>query len=158
MSYICSYCNKEFKNQSSLSKHKITAKYCLKIQNGNVEDVGFKCEYCDKILISNQNLKLHLTKCNIKEYKTIIDEKNKEIDELKRKLDENMNKHKIIKCDSAIRNIEYEELRDEMQALVLKNRDLEIELKLKNDLLSSQSLKIKKKGTFKYFFKNMFKK
>ena len=29
----CNFCHKEFKNNSSLNKHKLTAKYCLKIQD-----------------------------------------------------------------------------------------------------------------------------
>jgi hypothetical protein len=30
---FCEYCNKEFKNTSTLNYHKKNAKYCLKIQN-----------------------------------------------------------------------------------------------------------------------------
>ena len=126
MSFLCCYCNKEFKSEKYLEKHKITAKYCLKIQEGS------------SIINSNTT-----------EYKTSLDKKDKEIENFK-------NKYMILKSELALKNIEFEELKDETTNLVTKLRELEIELKVKNELLTNQQFN-KKRSNFKYMFKNIFK-
>ena len=126
MSFLCCYCNKEFKSEKYLEKHKITAKYCLKIQEGS------------SIINSNTT-----------EYKTSLDKKDKEIENFK-------NKYMILKSELALKNIEFEELKDETTNLVTKLRELEIELKVKNELLCNQQFN-KKRNNFKYMFKNIFK-
>jgi predicted nuclease with TOPRIM domain len=125
MSFLCCYCNKEFKSEKYLEKHKITAKYCLKIQEGS-----------------------SIIKYNTTEYKTTLDKKDKEIENFK-------NKYMILKSELALKNMEFEELKDETTNLVNKLRELEIELKVKNELLFNQQFE--KRSNFKYMFKNIFK-
>ena len=62
----------------------------------------------------------------------------------------------ILKAELALKNIEFEELKDETTNLVTKLRELEIELKVKNELLTNQQFN-KKRSNFKYMFKNIFK-
>ena len=59
----CNFCKKIFSTTSSLNNHKITAKYCLKIQNKTVTE-KFKCSYCDKNFTSKYGLSLHTKACN----------------------------------------------------------------------------------------------
>jgi uncharacterized Zn-finger protein len=60
----CEYCKKEFTSISSLNKHKLSAKYCLKLQN--VDNKGdFNCNYCNKEFTLKQTLKNHLKTCKI---------------------------------------------------------------------------------------------
>jgi len=60
----CEYCNSEFKTTSALNNHKNKAKYCLILQ-GKIEpkEEVFKCNLCDKILSTKQNLEVHKQKC-----------------------------------------------------------------------------------------------
>ena len=64
---ICEYCNTEFKTKSALNNHKNKAKYCLIFQ-GKIElkEKIFKCDLCEKILSTKQNLEVHKEKCVIK--------------------------------------------------------------------------------------------
>jgi hypothetical protein len=126
MSFVCCYCNKQFKSEKYLDKHKITAKYCLKIQEGST-----------------------IIKYNTSEYKITLDKKDREINDIK-------NNYMILKAELALKNIEFEELKDETTNLVTKLRELEIELKVKNELLCNQQFN-KKRNNFKYMFKNIFK-
>ena len=61
--HICEFCIKEFNTISSLNRHKVHAKYCLKIQNNIQDEKQFKCSYCDKILSSKQRLDSHKLSC-----------------------------------------------------------------------------------------------
>jgi hypothetical protein len=60
MSFICEFCNNEFKNQSILNNHLKTAKYCLNLRNETGKNI---CQYCNKILSNKNNLLLHQEKC-----------------------------------------------------------------------------------------------
>ena len=42
----CEFCKKIFSTKSSLNNHKKTAKYCLQIQNKEINI--FSCKYCSK--------------------------------------------------------------------------------------------------------------
>ena len=97
MSLECKYCKKQFKTVTNLNRHQKYTKSCLKIQNekfniDNVDSSVFSCEYCDKNYTSKQSLDLHIVSCQQKkkckelkeEYDKVIQEKNKEIEELKR--------------------------------------------------------------------------
>lgn len=59
----CNFCHKNFNSMSALNYHKKTAKYCLKIQDGKEEIKEYKCDLCDKILVSNQRLNTHILTC-----------------------------------------------------------------------------------------------
>ena len=58
----CNFCKKIFSSLSSLNNHKLTAKYCLKIQNKNVTE-KFKCTYCDKNFTAKNTLLSHTKIC-----------------------------------------------------------------------------------------------
>ena len=60
---ICQYCNTEFISISSLNNHQKKTKYCLDIQGKINLKKEYKCEFCEKVLSSNQNLKIHTKKC-----------------------------------------------------------------------------------------------
>jgi len=78
----CEFCKKTFVSNSSLNNHKLTAKYCLKIQGDlNSHKKSFKCDACDKILTTKQRFTTHLQSC-----KNISIEKNKENKLLKEEL------------------------------------------------------------------------
>ena len=71
----CEFCHKDFKTTYSLSKHQTVAKYCLKIQEKeNDEIVIYMCTFCDKDYTSTQNLNNHLLKCYGKKYKEKFEE------------------------------------------------------------------------------------
>ena len=125
----CEFCFKNFKNNYTLIKHKLSAKYCLNIQekkgeakdevvnnavndivndvvndavNNAVNDVVndavknevFKCEKCDKVLISKQNLNLHILACKeILKWK--LSEKDTEILSIKKEYDKHLLEIKI---------------------------------------------------------------
>lgn len=69
---VCEFCKKIFKNVYLLSRHKLTAKYCLNIQQKNKEHIEIKntefiCDHCDKIFKNKQNLDTHkITSCKKK--------------------------------------------------------------------------------------------
>ena len=77
---ICEFCNKTFKNKSSLLVHQKTAKYCLEKQGLKIE---YKCDHCSKILSSNKRLLTHIDICKLKVknelfmYKSLCENKNK---------------------------------------------------------------------------------
>lgn len=93
MSFLCNYCNNNFSTLSSLTKHKKSSKYCLKIQNKKILylDSDYKCEYCKNTFTTKQRLLYHLNIC--KEQKMIFfKKKNKNLVEsiifLKKEIEE----------------------------------------------------------------------
>jgi hypothetical protein len=91
----CQFCKKIFSSISSLNNHKITAKYCLKIQ-GNIIS-KYDCEFCNKSFTKKSGLKTHLISCKEKKSKnedikdSTIDNLTKEINNLiKDKDDKNL--------------------------------------------------------------------
>ena len=56
---ICDNCNKYFSTKSSLKLH-LKTNTCKK----NKEKKIFKCDFCDKILSSNQMMLYHLNSCS----------------------------------------------------------------------------------------------
>jgi hypothetical protein len=97
---ICEYCNSEFKTKSALNNHKNKAKYCLVLQ-GKIEpkEELFKCNLCDKILSTKQNLKVHKEKCEGKKEKIEEEFKCEYCDKIlstKRNLEIHMKKCEII--------------------------------------------------------------
>jgi prefoldin subunit 5 len=101
--YNCEYCKTVFKSISSLNLHKKSAKYCLNIQNKNVED--FICEYCGNNFTSKQNVNKHILTCKDKNVNITF-----ELNELIKNLEDeikNLN-NKIIEKDSYISRLEAE--------------------------------------------------
>ena len=91
----CQFCKKNFSSISSLNNHKITAKYCLKIQ-GNIIS-KYECEFCNKNFTKKSGLKTHLISCKEKKSKnedikdSTIDNLKKEIQILRKDKDEEIN-------------------------------------------------------------------
>ena len=73
----CCYCKKNFSNKFTLNTHQKTTKYCLKLQNTEIEKNNFECNYCKKILYTNQHLSTHLNICKEKEIYEKIQEQLK---------------------------------------------------------------------------------
>jgi hypothetical protein len=96
MEYKCQFCNKIFTQKSNLNTHIKTAKKCILNRSNDLEKViTFNCDFCDKKFTQKNVLNVHLNSCNQyklynqeKEYKNIILEKDKNIEELLRKNDE----------------------------------------------------------------------
>ena len=103
----CNFCNKSFKNKTTLHTHQKTAKFCLEKQG--IKNNEYKCEHCDKILTTQARLITHINTCKIKDdkeikkYKDIIEQKKKELKqkdilikkyEIKEKTQENEYKEK----------------------------------------------------------------
>ena len=78
----CNFCKKIFTNKSSLNKHKLTTKYCLKIQ-GEISKNAFKCRSCDNTFTIKQSLSIHEKTCEKikleKEISIILSDKDKEL-------------------------------------------------------------------------------
>ena len=60
----CEFCKNKFNSKYVLSNHQKRAKYCLNIQNKNVNN--FICEYCGIDFTSKQNLNKHAIICKEK--------------------------------------------------------------------------------------------
>ncbi len=93
--YKCEICFTVFKTKSSLSNHKRTAKYCLKIQNK--ENDKYNCKYCNKKFTTKYSLELHCINCSVKKAREINDLKTetKKIKEVEFKLIEQEKQHKL---------------------------------------------------------------
>ena len=83
--YNCEYCKTVFKSISSLNLHKKRAKYCLNIQNKNIDD--FICPHCNNNFTSKQNLNKHIAICKQKNNNEIY-ELNQTITELNQTITE----------------------------------------------------------------------
>ena len=105
----CNFCKKEFKSLASLKKHKLVAKFCLKIQGEiSQENNIFKCNDCEKVFKTKKNLESHLMIC--KHVKKRIDsEKDIEINKLKKDIS-----LKDEKIEELKKNVEITEAKLEM--------------------------------------------
>ena len=104
----CRFCKKIFSTKSSLNNHQKTAKYCLSLQDKNMQITKFDCEFCDKHFTSNKQLLSHLLNCKNKE-------KNQELENIRNQMNqelENLRNEKdkiIIKLNTQIENFEKQE-------------------------------------------------
>ena len=85
--FSCNFCSRKFKTSSLLTRHKNTAKYCLKIQKNEEETNNNTCKDCNKHFSSKQVLVSHLSICKDK-FLNIISDKDKTIKELQQLLKE----------------------------------------------------------------------
>jgi hypothetical protein len=117
--YKCIYCNFYSKHKNSLIRHQNKKKLCYKEK----EEKEYKCEICNKIFDTNSNLKKHFNKknkCNnnVKietELNTVLTDKNEnELEILKKKLEEEIEKNK-----------ELEILKKKLEEEIEKNKELE---------------------------------
>jgi hypothetical protein len=80
MSTICEFCKQVFSCKNNLSKHQITAKYCLELQ-GKHDEIKRRlkinsCSYCNESFSTKGNLKRHKTRCFKKENPTVYNNIN----------------------------------------------------------------------------------
>jgi hypothetical protein len=153
---ICKYCKKEFSYQKTLLNHQKTAKYCIKIQQalkevGNNTDLidikNFSCAYCDKIFTSKSNLDKHTLVC-VNRFESIINEKDKIIDDINYKYQELLNKNTELLTEIRVlkEQLNYNdpyttitELQEKLQEIALASIDQ------KNELISGMIKKYVKK-------------
>jgi hypothetical protein len=89
---FCDFCNTELSSISALNKHKRTSRYCIKIQEQNLDHVSdkqlFNCEHCNKELTSKYRLQSHLKICKTKkeQYKNEMNEYKNEMKEMMEKV------------------------------------------------------------------------
>jgi hypothetical protein len=70
MYFSCEYCSKEYATKGSLTRHMLTAKFCLKLQNKNL-DRKFKCDDCIYTTGNSYNLTTHIKTCKNKKKKEL---------------------------------------------------------------------------------------
>ena len=132
--FLCNFCNKNFNNKYSLEKHKLTTKYCLKIQTKNEIEIENEnkniCTLCNKKFTTKQSVNIHLKSCkeNIK-----LKEQQKEnyIDSLK---------NEILKKDNQIDLLKKE--KEDQIDLLKKEKEDQI------DLLKKELYLLKKEKTY----------
>ena len=89
MSFVCEYCNKEFKTKGTLKTHQEHTKYCLDLQ-GKISNI-YKCQHCSKNLTSEKNFREHLNICKEK-YKEKVEELEKIIEKIKKEYEDKYEK------------------------------------------------------------------
>ena len=116
----CEFCKKEFTSISSLNKHKLTAKYCLKLQK--VENNGeFNCKHCDKKFTVKKVLLTHLKSC-----KVLLEKQQEDIaNNIKNQLETKDNKIKELEGQINDKNNKIKELEKE-NIDIIKNLKKEI--------------------------------
>ena len=123
----CNFCKSILKTNSSLNYHMKNNKKCLEIQkekNPNMEKIikkDFKCEYCNKLFSSKNNLILHINTCKSK------------IETLKKE-----SKIYILEKENIKKNIEIEDLKNELIKKNLEIAELKGILKSKSEILESE--------------------
>jgi hypothetical protein len=70
MAFSCEYCSKEYSTKGSLTKHQITAKFCLKLQNKKLAR-EFTCDDCNYSFGQRTHLITHIKTCKKKKKKLI---------------------------------------------------------------------------------------
>ena len=115
----CNFCMKEFKSNKILKNHQSSTKYCLKIQNqqtgANMGRVEFKCDGCNNVYTTKQNLSIHTLSCvdlRVKIEISIITQKYDE--ELANIKNINFKLEHILKCHEK-KEIEYEKQLEKKQ-------------------------------------------
>ena len=71
-SFVCEFCQKSFKNQTTLFCHQTKTKNCLEKQGKEV--ISYKCEFCQKNLASKKRLETHLGVCKSKSISSVSKE------------------------------------------------------------------------------------
>jgi hypothetical protein len=101
----CDFCKRTFSNLYTLNNHKKTAKFCLKIQNKNVDE-KFKCKKCYKIFTAKNTLLTHEKVCRISD-KDIIVKQEIIIEQLQKQ--ENSYKEQLQKQEIIIEQLQKQE-------------------------------------------------
>jgi hypothetical protein len=125
MPVTCEFCKKDFINKSNLIYHQKTAKYCLEIQEKEVQE-EFVCSDCNKSFVSKYSFIRHTKSCQLKREEENKDEK---IEKLEKEVI--FQKEEIIKQKETIEN-----LREQLR-----------ESKEKNDKLENHLMKLSERPT-----------
>jgi hypothetical protein len=88
INYSCEFCDKSFASAYNLKVHKKTAKFCLQLQNKDVEET-YDCNFCNKSFNVKSAYTLHVTNCKEKKVKT-QEEKMKELEERNKQLEKEL--------------------------------------------------------------------
>jgi hypothetical protein len=108
----CEYCNNSFANVSALNKHKKTAKYCLVLQNNEVNI--YTCNKCEKGFVRKDHLIHHRSICkknnfDLEEEIESLKIKNEILKEDKKKLQNSLrlslNKYDELRKDQFLKNL-----------------------------------------------------
>jgi hypothetical protein len=82
---VCEHCNKGFKNKGNLARHQLTAKYCAKNRNLEVEQ-KFECPYCEYGAYFKADMNKHVAKCDAKNKNTFSVSATKELARMRNEL------------------------------------------------------------------------
>jgi superfamily II DNA or RNA helicase len=63
--FNCEFCNKTFSTSYNLKNHKNTAKFCLQLQNKEIEN-SFICDFCNKGFTTKIHHSTHVSTCKVK--------------------------------------------------------------------------------------------
>jgi hypothetical protein len=77
--FNCEFCNKTFSTSYNLKNHKNTAKFCLQLQNKEIEN-SFICDFCNKGFTTKIHHSTHVSTCKVKKE---IEEKELEKENIK---------------------------------------------------------------------------
>jgi len=111
----CNYCKKTFSSKYTLKKHQNTTKYCLKLQNREVEN--YKCNGCSNLFTTKGSLSVHQNKCS----KLELIKYKKEIKNLKVKLKhQSVENKKLLKQQKEEFQSHIKDLTDRLENLATK--------------------------------------
>jgi len=141
----CEFCEKEYKNISSLNFHKKSAKFCLEKQGK--ENPEFKCHYCQKIYSRKESLENHTEVCKAKP----LDD---EITRLKKQIiiKNNEEKLKIKELEDIVKEKDktIEKLESKILTISLKNNGEKLKIKELENIIKEKE-KINEKLESKIF-------
>jgi hypothetical protein len=98
---VCEFCKNTFNTVYSFNNHQKRATYCLQIQNKKEDK--FICKYCNKTYTSKYYLNTHLENCFEKKMsyqKQMIIDKDNEISELKKQIEDLIEAHNMIMLEA----------------------------------------------------------
>jgi len=105
----CEFCKTTFSSISSLNKHKVKTKYCLKLQG--IDTNSIVCEYCNECFSSMKTIDKHMKKCAIIKLTKDNETLKKQIQEQLLKLKENQDEIQSLKDQLYKKDIEIAELK-----------------------------------------------
>lgn len=175
MSIQCEFCKKFYASKLSLKNHQKSTKSCLDIQNelAKTDDSiivkisSYCCDYCTKKFSSKKRLNLHQESC-FEMFKSITNDKDKEINLLREKINEQEKVISELKEDNQNKRLEaelsvYKDLsvksHNDIQKLekIISEKDTKLQeialtaLEQKNDVIAGMVKKYVKKQPRKQF-------
>ncbi len=132
---VCEYCNNNFTSKMSLNNHQKRAKYCIDIQklnNINVKQVIFECQWCEKQFNIKSNLSAHIECCKTRKENLI----NDEIKDLREIIERQKTKLEKYKNQIETQKIQIEEQKCKIIELTVR---LEDKVEMSNEFKSLHS-------------------